>query len=165
MRQKIIICGLLVALASSAWLFYYFSDRQVIRRQLVDLAGALGRMEQESAMEMAIKLRTVQEMLPPRCFVRIPDRDYGKELEQDLIIRYLIYYRQNYRLLSFSWPEMEIELPAEDRATVHALARLERWSDKEDEAIFLEHAVRLDLQKGDEKWLLHAVTMPAALTE
>ncbi len=165
MRKKIIIGGLLVALLGSAWLFYYFSDRQVIRRQLGELAEVLGKEEQESAIEMAMKLRAVQEMLPRRCFVRIPDRDYGKELEQDLIIRYLIYYRQNYRLLHLSWSEMEIELPSAGRAIVQAQARLERRSNKADAATLQEYAVQLALKKGDDKWLLHGVTMPAALTE
>ncbi len=155
--------ALALALASGGWLTYYFSDKEVIKRQLSEVAAALGKEEQETTMQMALKMREVKNMLAASCLVTIPERGYNEALEQDLIIHYLIYYRNHYILLTLAFEDPHIDIPVKGQAVVQSTIRLRLQSTSQSEVVEKSHQVSFSLTRGDKKWLFQTITLPEAL--
>ncbi|MDA3786340.1 MAG: hypothetical protein PF568_05590 [Deltaproteobacteria bacterium] len=86
MTKKITALVLALCLILGGWLAFYFSDKQVIRRQLADLGRALSKEEAETPFQMAVKMGRDKNMVAARCQVLVPERGYDQVLEQDLII-------------------------------------------------------------------------------
>lgn len=164
MAKKLISVALVLAIALAGWLVYYFSDKEVVRRQMGLLAVELSKDGQETPVQMALKLRKVKDMLAQSCRVTIADRHHVEELERDLVIHYLLYYRQRYGVINVVFAGMEIDIPAKGKATVQTMVNLERRKKAGDEPLTEQHKVEIGLHKGEENWLIHAVSMPDALT-
>ncbi|MEN8257970.1 MAG: hypothetical protein ABFS09_08930 [Thermodesulfobacteriota bacterium] len=162
MVKKIIVVTLVLVIALGAWLSYYFSDKEVIKRQLAGLAVELSKEGRETPVQMALKMREVKDMLADSCQVVVPQRNYREAVEQDLIIRYLIYHRNRYTLIMVAFEDLEIEIPAKGQAQVQSTVRLQRQQGNGATAVEV-HPLELSLTKGDKAWLLKAVTMPEAL--
>jgi hypothetical protein len=165
MVKKIILVTLVLVIALGGWLAYYFSDKEVIKRQLTDLAVELGKEGQESPIQMALKMRQVKNMLGKTCLVTIPERTYHEALEQDLIIQYLIYHRNRYTLLAVAFEDVIINIPAKGQAEVQSTVRLRRQDTTQTDSIEEMHKVEIALVKGDQKWLFDKVILPEALIE
>ena len=164
MAKKIIAVALVLVIALGAWLAYYFSDKEVIKRQLAGLAVELSKEGKETPVQMALKLKKVKDMLAESCQVDIPGRNYSQSLERDLIIQYLIYHRNRYTFISVAFEDVLIEIPVEGQATVTTTIRLIRSRGAVQDAVEEAHQVGLSMEKGEGNWLLNAVTMPEALT-
>ncbi|MBA3006895.1 MAG: hypothetical protein KKB91_12385 [Proteobacteria bacterium] len=165
MVKKIVLVALVLVIALGGWLAYYFSDKEVIKRQLTDLAVELGKEGQESPIQMALKMRKVKNMLGKSCLVTIPERTYHEALEQDLIIHYLIYHRNRYSLLAIAFEDVIVNIPAKGQAEVQNTVRLRRQNTTQTAPIEEIHKVEMSLVKADQKWLFDKVILPKALIE
>jgi hypothetical protein len=166
MAKKILIVALVLVMALGGWLaYYFFSDKEVIKRQLTGLAVELGKEGQEPPIQMALKMRKIKNVLAKGCLVTIPERGYSEVLEQDLIIHYLIYHRNHFTLLTVAFEDVIVDIPAKGQATVQSTVRLRRQDTAQTETVEESHQVKIALVKGDKKWLFHKVTMPEALVE
>lgn len=150
-------------MALGSWLTYYFSDREVIKRQLTGIAVALSKEGQETPIQMALKMREVKNMLAESCLVTIPERGYTEALEQDLVLHYLIYHRNRYSLLTVAFENVIIDITAKGQAALQSTVRLRLQNTAQTEPVEESHQVEFSLAKGDKKWLFHTVTMPEAL--
>ena len=165
MIKKSFIVALVLAIAMSGWLAYYFSAKEVIKRQLTGLAVELGKEEQESPLQMARKMGKIKKMLEKDCLVTIPEMGYSEVLEQDLIIHYLIYHRNRFALLTAAFEDVIIDIPLKGQATVQSTVSLRHQNMAQTGFIEESHQVEIALVKSDKKWLFHKVTMPEALVE
>jgi hypothetical protein len=168
MAKKLIIVAVVAVLALGGWLAWYYSDTQVIKRQLVALATDLSKEGRETPVQMALKLRNIMEMLGDSCEVHIPERRYRQALEQDLLIRYLIYHRSRYELIDVAFADVAVDLPATGQAVVQSTVQVRRalaTTPTRPEVETRQEPVTLALVKGEKKWLFTTVTMPEALVE
>ena len=165
MINKLIIVVLVLVIAVSGWFAYYYSDKKVINRQLAGLAVELGKEGQETALQTALKIREITKMLADSCLVRIPERSYEETMEQDLIIRYLIYHRNRYAEITVAFEDLLIDIPASGEAVVQSTIRLKRKKANMAEDVEEFYRLELTLEKGSEKWMLQEVTLPEALIE
>ncbi len=152
-------------MALGGWLTYYFSDKEVIKRQLTGIAMALGKEGQESPIQMALKMREVKNMLAESCLVTIPEREYTEAMEQDLIIHYLIYHRNRYAVLTVAFKDVSIDIPAKGQAVVQSTVLLRLQNTAQTSPAEENHQVKFSLVKGDKKWLFDTVTMPEAMVK
>jgi hypothetical protein len=156
----------LVLIIGLAW---YYSDRQVIKRQLNELTWNISKEEQESTLDMALKMGEVKQMLAPSVQAIVSERNYSNSLPYDMIIRYLMYYRNQYETLAVSLTEPVIEFPEKGKATIAVTVGVQRTqAGKEPEQ--LNEPVELLLEKNTEKergrkWLLIQASVTAALVE
>ena len=150
-------------MALGGWFTYYFSAKEVIKRQLTGITVALGKEGQETAVQMALKMREVKNMLAESCLVTIPERVYNEALEQDLIIHYLISYRYRYALLTLALEDLRIDIPVKGQAVAQTTVRLRLQSTPQSEPVEESHQVTFSLTRGDKKWLLQTITLPEAL--
>ena len=165
MIKKLIFVVLVLVIAVSGWFAYYYSDKKVINRQLAGLAVELGKEGQETALQTALKIREITKMLTDSCLVRIPERSYEETMEQDLIIRYLIYHRNRYAEITVAFEDLLIDIPASGEAVVRSTVRLKRKKANMAEDVEEFYRLELTLEKGSEKWMLQEVTLPEALIE
>ena len=165
MVNKLITVALVLALALGSWFAYYFSDKEVIERQLTGLAGKLDKEGQETPIQLALKMRAVKDQLADRCQVLIPERSYDEALEQDLIIRYLMYHRNSYEVITVAFEELHVDIPAKGKATALITVRLNMNKANKTEAVEESGQVELRLKKGEENWQLHTVIVPENLVE
>ncbi|MCX5869520.1 MAG: hypothetical protein NTY00_02565 [Deltaproteobacteria bacterium] len=161
----IVIVALVLIIAMGGWLAYYFSDKEVIKRQLTGLAVELGKEGQESPIQMALKMGNVKKMLAKGCLVTIPEKGYSEVLEQDLIIQYLIYHRNRFALFTVAFEDVIVDIPVKGQATVQSRVRLRRQNTAQIESVEESHQVEIALIQSDKKWLFHKVTMPESLVE
>ena len=108
-------------------------------------------------------------MLPPNFRAIVSERNYSESLPYDMIIRYLMYYRDRYDTLSVSFTDLVIELPTKEEATVSTTVLVQRKK-AEDEPEQLNEPVEFLLKKNTEKkrgrkWLLVQASVTAALVE
>jgi len=102
-----------------SWFAYdYFSDKEVIKRQLIGLAAEIGKDGQETPVKMALKMGHIKNKAASSCVIIIPERGYEEVLESDLIIQYLIYYRSRFALLAVVLDKMLIMVSAKESAEV-----------------------------------------------
>lgn len=163
MVKKILLLAIVLAAALAGWLCYYFSDKMVIRRQLAELAQDLAKEEQEQPIRMALKMGRVKAMLATTCQAAVPEKEYVEELEQGLVLQYVIYYRSRYTRLTVHLDDRQITIPSKGRAAVHLTAHLQRHLPGQMEPPMESHPVELSLLKGDERWLIHKAVLPASL--
>ena len=161
-RHKAAAVGIGLAVLLISWLAWYFSDRQVIRRQLVAMAWDISREPQESTMETAIKMRDVKAVLAPQCRVTVPEKHWDENFERDMGIMYLMNYRSRYEMLAPSFEEMAIDFPAGNEAAVRATVLLKRQK-QQGQPTETSAPVKLTLQKTDGDWLLNHAELAAAL--
>lgn len=166
MAKKIRIATLmLVVVLGGCFAWYYFSDQEVIKRQLSGLAAEIGKEGQEPPMTMALKMRTIKNRLAMPCQVVIPEKGYSEPLEPDLIIQYLIYHRNRFILLGAAFENVAVAVPAKERGTVQAAVRIRYQHAGQAAPVEEVHQVALSWVKRDNQWQLETVTMPEALVE
>ena len=163
MLKKFIPVVLLLAVVVTGWLAYYYSDKQVIKRQLVAAAGELNKEGQETAVQVALKMHNVQDILAQSCQVVIPDRNYDESVERDLIIRYLIYHRSLYTGIKVALEDLSVDIPVKKRALVQSTVFLQRMGTDQSAPVEERSRVELVLEKGEKKWLLNKITLPESL--
>lgn len=162
MKNKLLIAIAIALLGSGWWLFYYFSDKEVIKRQFIALAKEIGKEGKETPIVIALKMKPVNEFLAQGCEVAVPERSYLKVMEPGLIIRYLIIYRDRHTTLLVAIEDLIINIPSKGQAELNASVHL---SGNTSQAVFFEemHRVEFSLHKADKKWLIHKITLPEAL--
>ena len=162
MKNKLLIACAIALLGSGWWLFHYFSDKEVIKRQFTAIAEELGKAGKETPIVIALKMKQVSEFLARSCEVAVPERNYLKVMEPGLVIRYIIIYRDRHTTLLVAIDDLIINIPNKGRAELSASVHV---SGNTSQAGFFEeiHRVEFSLQKADKKWLIHKVTLPEAL--
>jgi len=163
MPKKILLIAIVLAAPLAGWLCYYYSDKMVIRRQFAELAQDLSKEEQEQTIQMALKMGRVKNMLAPTCQAAVPEKGYAEELEQGLVLQYVIYYRSRYTRLTVQVDDLQIIISAKGQAVVHVTAQLQRHLPGRLEPPLESHPVELSLLKGDERWLIQKAVLPASL--
>ncbi|GEM_PF-889120 len=161
-EKKVLLAGLLLLAGLGAWLFYHFSDRQVIKRRFAALAVELAKEGEETPVQLALKMKPVKEFLAPACEVSVPERNYRETLDPALAIRYLIMYRARHATIRLEIEELGVELSAKDRAEASLLVHLvadEFYADALDE----RHRLEFSLVRQEKKWLLARATLPEEL--
>ena len=99
----------------------------------------------------------------------VSERNYSETVPRDMIIRYLMYYRDRYEMLTVSFEDLLIELPAKGEATASATVLVQRKKSQNDPEE-LGEPVELLLKKDKEKkggrdWRLVEAKVSAALVE
>ena len=168
MKKKYILFSI-PALLLVFWLLWYFSDKQVITRQLTELASNLTKEKDEPTLETGFKLREVKQMLASEVRAVVSERNYSQPHPRDMIIRYLMYYRDRYETLTVSFDDLLVKLPAKGEAAVAATVLMQRKGAQNGLEEFRE-PVELLLkkdkeEKGGRKWRLTQGTVPAVLVE
>lgn len=165
MTKKTNILGLVsIALVVGLWLHYY-SDKAVIKRELGRLAMDISKSQQENSIQIALKLGNIKKRLIDPCQIAIPEKNFNQPLSQDLIIRYLIYYRQRYLAIDLTFTNVVINLPEKKKAVVQTTVRLLR---RHKEGIGGQeelYPIQLILIKEDKKWRIREATLPQLLVE
>ncbi len=161
-QNKAATVGVVLALIVASWLGWYFSARQVIKRQLVAMSWDISREPHESTMETAIKMRDVKAVLASECRMTVPEKRLAESLDRDMAIMYLMHYRDGYQILTPTFKDMRIDFPADGEAAVQATVLLKRQK-QESQATEVAAPVKLALKKTDGDWLLTQAEIAAAL--
>lgn len=156
------IIGAVLALVLTSWLGWYFSDTQVIKRQLIGLSWDVSKEEPESTMETVIKMRSIKSVLAGTCQVVIPERNHIESIENDLIIQYLMHYRGLRKFLTVTFEDMRIDIQVKGEAVVQSTVLL-RKQENQDAPIDISASVKLGLKKQNGEWLLHHAEIPEVL--
>ena len=168
MKKKYILLSI-PALLLLLWLGWYFSDKQIIKRQLTELTQNLTKEKDEPTLETGLKLREVKQMLASEIDALIPERNYSQTHQRDMIIRYLMYYRDRYDTLTVSFESLLIELPAKGEAAVAATVLMRRKGPQnglEELSGPVEFLLKKDKEeKAGRKWKLVQGTVPATFIE
>lgn len=168
MKNKYILLAI-PALLLLIWLGWYFSDKQVIKRQLNELSWNLNKEKEEATLETALKLREIKFMLASDVRGIVSDRNYSEIIPRDMLIHYLMYYRDRYETLTVSFEDLLIELPAKGEATASANVLVHRENQQnnlEDLSEPVEFFLKKDKeQKGGRDWRLVEARVSAALVE
>ena len=162
MTKKLAIAVILLLVGVAAWLLYYFSDKQVIKRKFTALAVSLSKEGEETPVMIALKMRPVKDFIAPACEVTVPERNYHEILEPGLVTHYLILYRSRQANLHVALEEILVEIPSKGRGEVNALVHVTANYNQPD--FFDEpRRVRFSLQKQEKNWLVHKAILPDAL--
>ncbi|MFA6499092.1 MAG: hypothetical protein WC256_02730 [Desulfurivibrionaceae bacterium] len=162
MNKKLIIAVIVLLVGIAAWLLYYFSDKQVIKRKFTAIAVSLSKEGEETPVMIALKMRPVKDFIAPACEVTVPERDYHEILEPGLVIHYLILYRSRQANLHVALEEILVEIPSKERAEVSALVHVTANYNQPD--FFDEtHRVAFFLEKQEKNWFVRKATLPDAL--
>ncbi|CAK8725017.1 hypothetical protein KKHLCK_15645 [Candidatus Electrothrix laxa] len=148
---------------------WYFSDKQIIKRQLTELTWNLNKEKKEPTLETGLKMREIKQMLATDVRAIVSERNYSETLAHDMLIRYLMYYRDRYETLTVSFENLLIELPAKGEATATATVLVQRKK-QQNELEVLNEPVKLLLKKdketkGGRDWRLVEARVSAALVE
>ena len=165
MANKLIPIALLLAVVFCSWFAYYFSDKEVIKRQLTGLAGELEKETGETAIQLALKMRAVKDQLADMCRIVVPERSFDEAVEQDLIIRYLMYRHNSYEVITVVFEELQVDIPAKGEAAAQVTVRINMNEVNQEEAVEESGQVEITLKKGEDNWLLHRVIVPENLVE
>ncbi|WPD22799.1 MAG: hypothetical protein SD837_21765 [Candidatus Electrothrix scaldis] len=152
------------------WLAWYYSDKQVIKRQLNELTWNINKEANEPTLETGLKMREVKQMLAPDVRAVIPERKHNETLASDMAVRYLMYYRDRYETLTIRFDDMLIELPEKGKATVSATVLVQKKTPQADTPDELNEQVEFLLvkdkeQKGGRDWRLTQARVPASLVQ
>ena len=164
MVNKFTVAALVLLLVLGGWLGWYFSDKQVIKRLVIGLSWDVGKDGKESTMQTALKMREIKNVLAADCTVIIPERSYQESVARDMIISYLMYYRQRYSQVTLTFTDLWIDIPAKGEVVVQfnvQLLRQQGQVEPEEES----GAVEMRLTKEDSDWLLSSVTVPGSMVE
>ncbi len=168
MKNKYILLAI-PALLLLIWLGWYFSDKQVITRQLTELTWNLNKEKAEATLETGLKLREIKFMLASDVRAIVSERNYSETLGRDMLIRYLMYYRDKYETLTVILEDLLIELPAKGEATASATVLVQRkksQNDLEELSEPVEFLLKKDKEKkGGRDWRLVEAKVSAALVE
>jgi hypothetical protein len=169
MKNKYILLSI-PALLLLILLGWYFSDKQVIKRQLNELTWNLNKEKSEPTLETGLKMREIKQMLAPDVRAIVSERNYRETLAHDMLIRYLMYYRDKYETLTVSFEDLLIELPAKGEATASATVLVQRKKQQNDleelrEPVELLLRKKDKEQKGGRDWRLVEAKVSAALVE
>ncbi len=165
-KKTALLILILTSILLGSWLTYYFSDKEVIKRQLNGLAAQLSKEGQETSIQMGLKMAQVKNRLHNPCQVVIPERKYMQPLEQDLIIRYLMYYRQRYAQITLTFENISINIQHKGQAMIRAEVHLlRRTQTNQDELLSEVYPLDFSLAKQDKIWEIMQVTLPEAITE
>lgn len=162
--KNIIIISVVLAIAIGGWYVRYFSDKAVIKRKLTTVALNLNKEESETAVQIALKMRDVQGLLAPGCLVIVPEQEYEESMERDMIIRYLIYHRNRYNLITVSFEDMLIDIPTDGKAVVQTTVRILKIADQP-EPFETVAQVEISMEKVEKEWLLQQIILPESLLE
>ncbi len=165
MTNKLITIALLLAVVLGSWFAYYFSDKEVIKRQLTGLAGKLEKEAGETPIQLALKMRAVKDQLADRCRIVVPEQSFDEALEQDLIIRYLMYRHNSYEVITVVFEELQVDIPAKGEAAAQVIVRINMNKENQEEAVDESGQVELTLKKVEDNWLLHTVFVPENLVK
>jgi hypothetical protein len=163
-QHKVATIGSIGAILLLCWLGWYFSARQVIKRQLTAMAWDIGREAQESTMETALKMRDVKAVLASTCEILVPGKHRKETVERDMGIMYLMHYRDQYQLLTPQFQDIAIDFPADTEAEVKATVLLQRQK-QQGQVTEVTAPVQLVLKKTDGDWLLTQAEIAAALLD
>ena len=165
-KRKPVVIGIALALILISWLCWYFSDKQVIKRQLIGLTWEISKKDrQESTMETALKMREVKAMLAESCTLVVPERKQSAEsVERDMAIIYLMHYRDRYEVLAVTFEEMDITFPAKGEAVIQSKVLLKKQTNQPPPAE-LTAPVTLTMQKQNGDWLLTQAEVAAVLLD
>ena len=154
MANKLIPIALVLAVVFCSWFAYYFSDKEVIKRQLTGFAGELEKETGETAIQLALKMRAVKDQLADMCRIVVPERSFDEAVEQDLIIRYLMYRHNSYEVITVVFEELQVDMPAKDEAAaqVAAAARVDGC---------IELRIAASQQEVDQLWKTRKALSPA----
>ncbi|MCI5145055.1 MAG: hypothetical protein D3923_05870 [Candidatus Electrothrix sp. AR3] len=163
--NKYISIAFVLAVILCSWLGWYFSDKQVIKRQLIGFSWDLSKEEEESTMETALKMRGIKAGLAAKCLVLIPEGNHSKNLENEMIIRYLIYFRNRFERISVLFAEdMSITIPTKGEAVVQSTVLLHKQKMGQ-EPVNVSAPVELSLKKQEGEWLLNQAELAKVLVE
>jgi hypothetical protein len=163
MTAKLITVTLVLAVVLGSWFAYYFSDKEVIKRQLTELAFELDKDGEETPLQLAFKMRAVKEQLADSCQVVIPEREYDEPLERDIIISYLMYHRNLYESINVDFEDLHLDIPTKGEANVLNTVRLTLENKAENVEEFGQ--VEFGLIKIEGDWLLHRIVLSENLVE
>jgi len=156
--------GIALALVVTGWLCWYFSDTQVIKRQLIGLTWEVNKKNsQESTIETALKMREVKAALAADCRVTVQSR-INETIERDIAITYLMYYRDRYETIAVSFKQIDIQFPVKGEAAVQVSVLLKRQKPQV-AATEVTAPVMLRLKKQDGNWLLTQAEIALALVD
>ncbi len=162
--DKKLICIIIVifALLIGGWFRFYYSDKAVIKRDFTKLATEISKQKQETSIQMALKMKKVKNHLHNPCKIIIPERRRDP-LESDLIIRYLMFYRQQYTEIGLTFTNLEVDLPIDGKAVVETTVHLIRKGQSEvkqngEKLVFF-------LRKYDAIWHIDKVVIPAVFID
>jgi hypothetical protein len=148
---------------------WYFSDKQVIKRQLTELTWNINKEKREPTLETGLKMREIKQMLAPDVRAIVSERNYSETLAHDMLIRYLMYYRDKYETLTVSFEDLLIELPAKGEATASATVLVQRkkpQNDPEELREPVEFLLKKNKEnKGGRDWRLVEARVSADLVE
>jgi hypothetical protein len=165
-KKTALIILILSSILLGSWLTYYFSDRQVIKRQLAALAMEISKEVEETPLQMALKMGRLKNRLLNPCQVVIPERNDIHSLEPDSILRYLMYYRQRYAQISITLEQVEINLTSGEEAMVQTTVHLLRQTTlAQTDAMVEIQPIELILIKHETVWQIKQVTIPESLTQ
>jgi len=166
MTKNILIVGLGLVVIFGSWFAYvYFSDKEVIKRQLFGLAAEIGKDGQEPPVKMALKMGHIKNMAATSCMVIILERGYEETLESDLIIQSLIYYRSRLALLAVTLDKMIIVVSTKESVEVQVTVTTQHQYSSLAEPLKKVHQVGLTLVKSNKKWLIRKIAIPEALLD
>ncbi len=166
MANKSLVTILALVVVIAGWFAYdYFSDKEVIKRQLLGLAVAIGKEGQEPPVQLALKMGNIKNMVAKSCLVIVPERGYNETLEPDIIIQFLIYYRNRFNRLAVTLDDMIVDVSTKEKAGVQVAVSVKRLDSVQTETIKKDQLVELNLVKSDKKWLIQKVTLPEALLD
>ncbi|MBV5317189.1 MAG: hypothetical protein JZU50_05240 [Desulfobulbaceae bacterium] len=166
MAKQSLVTILALVMVIAGWFAYdYFSDKEVIKRQLFGLAVEIGKEGQEPPMKLALKMGNVKKMMAKSCMVTVPERGYNEILEPDVTIQYLIYYRNRFNRLAVTLDDMVVDVSTKERAGVQVAVSVKRLDSVQTETIKKDQLVELNLVKSDKKWLIHKVVLAEALLD
>ncbi|MCI5124292.1 MAG: hypothetical protein D3925_07405, partial [Candidatus Electrothrix sp. AR5] len=131
MKNKYILLAI-PTLLLLIWLGWYFSDKQVIKRQLTELTWNINKKKKEPTLETGLKMREIKLMLASDVRAIVSERNYSETLARDMLIRYLAYYRDGYETLTVSFEDLLIELPVKGEATASATVLVQRKKQQKD---------------------------------
>ena len=164
MVNKLLVSGLVLLLVLGGWLGWYFSDKQVVKRLGIGMSWDISKEGRESTVQTALKMREIKNVLAADCTVIIPERSYRESVDRDMIISYLVYHRQRYSLITVTFADMWVDIPAKGKAVVQLRAHLLRQQGQA-EPVEESGDVEIVFKKENREWLLSSVTVPVKLVE
>jgi len=166
MAKKSLVTILALVGVIASWFAYdYFSDKEVIKRQLFGLAVEIGKEGQEPPVQLALKMGNVKNMVARSCLVIVPERGYSETLDPDVTTQFLIYYRNRFNRLAVTLDDMIVNVSTKETAGVQVAVSVKRLDSVQIETIKKNQLVELNLFKSDKKWLIQKVTLPEALLD
>ena len=163
MVKKIIGGAAAALLLWLVWYYFFPSEEEKIRRQLHELAELVSKEAPESGVNMALKIRQIQDHLAPEIQVVLEEHERRYQFAPADISRPLIAFRNRYQQLQASFHDIEVTI-ADEQTQVAATCYLQVSSLEQPQPRNEAHLLQLTLSSGEERWLIHQVHLPPALS-